>query len=48
MKQTLIRLILFVLFALLLFYVFHRSNWVLEAFVITYIFEPLVSEISNK
>lgn len=48
MKQTLIRLILFVLFALLGYYVFHLAEWLLMAFIATYIIEPAVSEVASK
>lgn len=48
MKQTLIRLIMFVLFALLVNYVFHEPAWVLIAFIATYIIEPAVSEVASK
>lgn len=48
MKTTLIRLILFVLFALLGYYVIDLAEWILVAFIATYIIEPAVSEVASK
>lgn len=44
MKQTLIRLILFALFALLFLFVVKHAQWVLWAFVCTYILEGAITE----
>lgn len=48
MKTTLIRLILFLLLALLLFYVAKHPAWLLMAFIGTWIFEGLVTQLINR
>lgn len=48
MKQTLIRLVLFLLAGLIMFYVVHSPLWLLWAFAITYVVEPAVTELVNR
>lgn len=48
MKQTLIRLIIFAVFALLLHYVVKTPAWLLWSFIATYILEGAVTQILNR